>query len=209
MKRTLHREDSFVFPFISYEPETKLEKYPLVIQLHGAGERGNGQNELERVEVYGFSALAKSGEWPCIFVLPQCSCDTFWPARVESILKFIAQLRETFDIDERRIYLTGLSMGGYGTWFTAMASPDTFAAIAPVCGGGMAWNAHTLTMPVWAFHGDIDTVVSVNQSDEMVESMKRAGLNVRYTRLKNVEHQAWEYAYNEELLSWLLSQKKE
>ena len=99
MKRTLHREENWAFPFISYEPENFDGKMPLVIQLHGAGERGNGQEELERVEIWGFSHLLKAGEYPCMFAFPQCSEDTFWVARVESILRFIDQLIEAYDID--------------------------------------------------------------------------------------------------------------
>lgn len=208
MLRAEHREENWIFPFISYEPLTKTGKLPLVIQLHGAGERGSGQEDLSLVEVWGFPKMAKTGEYPCLFVFPQCPEDTFWAARVESILKFIDQLKAEFDIDEDRIYLTGLSMGGYGTWYTAMAKPQLFAAIAPVCGGGMAWNANVLTMPVWAFHGVVDKSVSVFSSDEMVESMKKCGLNIRYTRLDGVGHNVWLNAYNEELLNWLLAQKR-
>lgn len=208
MIRTEHREESWIFPFISYAPQRANGKLPLVLQLHGAGERGNGQEKLDRVEVWGFPKMAREGEYPCLFVFPQCPEDTFWVARVESILRFIDQLKEFYDIDEDRIYLTGLSMGGYGTWYTAMAAPQLFAAIAPVCGGGMAWNAEVLTMPVWAFHGVEDKSVSVIQSDEMVLRMQKHGLNVRYTRLEGVGHNVWLNAYNEELLNWLLSHKK-
>lgn len=209
MKRTCHREENWVFPFISYQPEKAAEKLPLIVQLHGAGERGNGLEDLDRVEIWGFPQMAKAGEYPCIFAFPQCPEDTFWAARVESILRFIDQLKEAFHIDEDRIYLTGLSMGGYGTWYTAMADPKRFAAIAPVCGGGMAWNAEVLTMPVWAFHGGKDKSVNVFHSDEMVEKMRKYQLNIRYTRLEAVGHNVWLNAYNEELLNWLLSQKKQ
>lgn len=208
MNRALHREKNWIFPFISYEPEKCCGKLPLILQLHGAGERGDGREELERVEIWGFPNLVKEGEYPCLFVFPQCPENTFWAARVESILRFIDQLKESYDIDEDRIYLTGLSMGGYGTWYTAMAAPDRFAAIAPVCGGGMAWNADVLTMPVWAFHGAADKSVSVFSSDEMVENMRKHGLNVRYTRLDGVGHHVWKYTYNDELLNWFLSHKR-
>ena len=208
MKRTIHREENWSFPFISYEPENCRGKLPLILQLHGAGERGDGQEQLERVEVWGFPNLVKEGEYPCLFVFPQCPEVSFWAARVESILRFIDQLKESFDIDEDRIYLTGLSMGGYGTWYTAMAAPERFAAIAPVCGGGMAWNADVLTMPVWAFHGVADKSVNVFSSDEMVERMRKHNLNVRYSRYDGVGHDVWKKTYDEELLNWLLSHKR-
>jgi len=205
MRRTEHTEKEWQFSFVAYTPEKMTETLPLVIQLHGAGERGE---DLSLMDVHGFSALLKEREYPCICVMPQCPKDTFWAARVESMLAFVEQLKAYYPVDENRVYLTGLSMGGYGTWYTAMARPDLFAAIAPICGGGMAWNAHTLTMPVWAFHGVEDPSVSVTQSDEMVERMRLHGLNVRYTRMDGVAHNVWQYAYNDELMQWLLSHKR-
>ena len=150
----------------------------------------------------------KEKEFPCIFVMPQCPSDSFWAARVESIIKFIEQLTDEYNVDKNRIYLTGLSMGGYGTWFTAMARPDLFAAIAPVCGGGMAWNADVLDMPIWVFHGADDTVVLPSQSDEMVAKLKELGKDVKYSRIDGVGHDVWENAYNEELINWLISKSK-
>ena len=182
---------------------------PLIIQLHGAGERGEGKEDLEKVDVHGFSKYLKDAERECIAVMPQCPSDTFWAARVESVIKFIEQLKAEYNIDEDRVYLTGLSMGGYGTWYTAMARPDLFAAIAPVCGGGMAWCAGKLTMPVWAFHGVDDPTVSVTQSDEMIEKLKRLKRDVKYTRAEGVAHNVWNIAYNEELFNWLLNKKRQ
>ena len=204
MIRTEHREERWAFPFVAYEPTNKSGSLPLIIQLHGAGERGDGNEELSLVDVHGFSGLVSDGEYPCLFVMPQCPKNSFWAARIESILRLVDQLVDAFDVDPKRIYLTGLSMGGYGTWFTAMARPDLFAAIAPVCGGGMAWNATKLTMPVWAFHGACDTTVTPTQSDEMVAMLKAHGADVRYTRAEGVGHNVWELAYTEELLDWLL-----
>ena len=208
MKRIEHRDEKWIFSFVEYSGENKNEKMPLIVQLHGAGERGNGQDELERVDVHGFSKYLKDAEHDCIVVMPQCPENSFWAAKVESIVKFIEQLIKEYDVDEDRVYLTGLSMGGFGTWYTAMARPDLFAAIAPVCGGGMAWNAEVLTMPVWAFHGSADPVVSVNQSDEMVEKLKELGADVKYTRVEGEGHGVWERTYDKELIEWLLSKKK-
>lgn len=208
MKRFEHREEKWIFSFVEYSSENKNEKMPLIVQLHGAGERGNGQDELERVDVHGFSKYLKYAEHDCVVVMPQCPENSFWAAKVESIVKFIEQLIKEYDVDEDRVYLTGLSMGGFGTWYTAMARPDLFAAIAPVCGGGMAWNAEVLTMPVWAFHGSADPVVSVNQSDEMVEKLKELGADVKYTRVEGEGHGVWEKTYDKELIEWLLSKKK-
>lgn len=208
MKRIEHREEKWIFSFVEYSGENKNEKMPLIVQLHGAGERGNGQDELERVDVHGFSKYLKDAEHDCIVVMPQCHENSFWAARVESIVKFIEQLIKEYDVDEDRVYLTGLSMGGFGTWYTAMARPDLFAAIAPVCGGGMAWNAEVLTMPVWAFHGSDDPVVSVNQSDEMVAKLKELGADVKYTRVEGEGHGVWERTYNKEMIEWMLTKTK-
>jgi len=208
MKRTEHREERWQFPFVMYSPEKECDEPALIVQLHGAGERGNGKEELSLVDVHGFSKTIKEKDFPCIFVMPQCPRDTFWAARVESIVGFIESLRDEYKINPDRIYLTGLSMGGYGTWFTAMARPDIFAAIAPVCGGGMAWNAGVLNMPIWVFHGSDDTVVSPSQSDEMVAKLKALDKDVRYSRIDGVGHDVWENAYSEELINWLLCKSR-
>lgn len=204
MIRTEHRENTWAFPFVSYVPSDKKGSLPLIVQLHGAGERGDGKGELSLVDVLGFSKIIADKEVPCIFALPQCPSDSFWAAKVESVIAFVNQLMEAYDIDPNRIYLTGLSMGGYGTWFTAMARPDLFAAIVPICGGGMAWNASVLKMPVWVFHGACDAIVSPVQSDEMVAALQAHGADVRYSRIDGVGHDVWTHAYNEELLQWLL-----
>jgi len=194
MKRTEHRENKWIFPFVKYSPNESEGALPIIIQLHGAGERGEGKEDLSLVDVHGFSKTLNEKEFPCIFVMPQCPSDSFWAARVESIIKFIEQLTDEYNVDKNRIYLTGLSMGGYGTWFTAMARPDLFAAIAPVCGGGMAWNAEVLKMPIWVFHGSDDRVVSPTQSDEMVAKLNECGADVKYSRIDGVGHGVWENA---------------
>jgi len=140
--------------------------------------------------------------------MPQCPTDSFWVAKIESLGKFIAELAEQYAIDRNRIYLCGLSMGGFGTWYTAMAYPDLFAAIAPCCGGGMAWNARVLKMPIWAFHGLEDAVVSPNQTREMIDKLKDLNPNLRYDLYEGVGHNSWTKAFSEELLQWLLSQHK-
>jgi len=208
MIRTKHTEEKWMFPFIEYSPENPDKKLPVIIFLHGAGERGDNCEELNLVEKHGFAKIFSQENQKCLLIMPQCRKNTFWAAKVESIIKFIEQIKESYNIDENRIYLTGLSMGGFGTWYTAMARPDLFAAIAPVCGGGMAWNADVLKMPVWVFHGTVDDAVSVNHSDEMVEALKNAGGDVIYTRLDGVGHNAWDYAYTKELLEWLLKNEK-
>lgn len=208
MIRTEHNSADFAFPFIEYSPKNKRDNMPVIIQLHGAGERGSGGNELSLVDVHGFSSIIRNKEIDCIFIMPQCPENQFWAGRTESVIKFVKQITEAYRADKNRIYLTGLSMGGYGTWFAAMLCPELFAAIAPVCGGGMAWCAPVLDMPVWAFHGDADQTVSVTQSREMVENLKSRGRSVKYTEFKNEGHGIARLSFTDELLEWLLSQKR-
>ena len=205
MKRIEHREDIYPFQFVEYVPEGAGDGLPLIIQLHGAGERGD---DLSLVDVHGFSKTLAKEDINARFIMPQCPKETFWAARVESIVRLVELLIKDFNADPDRVYLTGLSMGGFGTWYTAMARPDLFAAIVPVCGGGMPWNAVTLTMPVKAFHGVRDAIVSVNHSDEMVAALKKGGRNVEYVRSEEYGHNVWEIAYNRELADWMLSKKR-
>jgi len=199
----------WIYPFIIRGPDVMKKNLPLIVQLHGAGERGDGDKELLLVEAHGFShILDENIECDCLLVQPQCKKDSFWVADIQSIISFINQIADEFEVDRSRIYLTGISMGGFGTWYTAMACPDMFAAIAPCCGGGMPWNAHVLTMPVWAFHGDADNVVSPHYSIEMIEELKKNNSEARLTIYKGVGHNSWEQAYSKELLEWLLSKRK-
>lgn len=195
-----------IFPYIAYIPESLSDKPALLIQLHGAGERGNGTDELDKVLVHGFSKVVNDENFTdCILVMPQCACDSFWVARIESIKKFIDLIIDEYDIDTDRVYLCGISMGGYGTWNTAMAYPEMFAAIAPCCGGGAAWGAHVLDMPVWAFHGLDDTAVLPHNTTDIIDKLQQTNPNVRCTLYEGVGHNCWEKAFSEELLSWLLS----
>ena len=197
------------FPYIAYQPDSVSEHPALLVQLHGAGERGNGGEELDRVLVHGFSKIANEDTLQdCVLVMPQCPADSFWVAKIESLKGFIDAMVQKFGADTNRVYLCGLSMGGFGTWYTAMAYPSLFAAIAPCCGGGMAWNAHTLTMPIWTFHGLEDTTVSPNQTIEMVERLKECNPNLKYDLYEGVGHDSWNQAFSKETLAWLLEQKK-
>jgi len=126
----------------------------------------------------------------------------------ESLKKFIDTMAEEFSVDKNRIYLCGLSMGGFGTWYTAMAYPEMFAAIAPCCGGGMAWNAGVLTMPIRTFHGLEDNVVSPHQTMEMIDALKDKHPNFGYELYEGVGHDSWKRAFSQELLAWMLDQHK-
>jgi len=209
MKVIKRKTDENIFPYIAYIPENVSEKPALMIHLHGAAERGNGGNELEKVLVYGFPNVVNDENLiDCIMVMPQCPKGSFWSARVESIKRFIDEMISLYHVDTDRVYLCGISMGGFGTWYTAMAYPDLFAAIVPCCGGGIAWLSDVLTMPIWTFHGLEDKIVSPNQTIEMVERIKKFNPNLKYELFEGVGHHSWEKGFTPEVLHWLLSQKK-
>ncbi len=205
------KQDNYqnVFPYIAYIPENISDHPALLIQLHGAGERGNGGEALDRVLIHGFSNVVNDHNLrDCILLMPQCPTGSFWAAKIESIKGFIDEMIARYSADPHRIYLCGLSMGGYGTWFAAMAYPDLFAAIAPCCGGGMAWNAAVLKMPVWAFHGLEDPTVSPRNTIEMAEALKPINPHLKFDLYEGVGHDSWIRAFSEETLEWLLAQKR-
>lgn len=201
--------NEFIFPYIAFIPDNLADSPALIIQLHGAGERGDGGDELDRVTLLGLSNIVNDNNLKnTVLIMPQCPKNSFWAAKTESLKSFIDKMIEKYSADKSRIYLTGLSMGGFGTWYCAMAYPELFAAIAPCCGGGMAWNASVLTMPVYVFHGMDDTVVSVNQSLEMINALKGINPELKYEIYEGVAHNVWDKAYTEDFLGWLLSKHK-
>ena len=206
MKKLIFDGANWEFPFMVRIPDEMEENLPIIFQLHGAGERGNGKDDLWKVEVHGLSKImTEDKNYRCILVEPQCKENSFWVAHIQEINSFIDKVCEYFKADLKRIYLTGLSMGGFGTWYTAMAFPHKFAAIVPICGGGMPWNAGVLTMPVWAFHGMDDDLVLPSNTIDMVNALKKAGRNVKMSLFEGVGHGVWVNAYNDELVNWLLS----
>jgi len=184
----------------------KNKTFPLLIFLHGSGERGDS---LELVKKNGPPSFVENRpDFPFITVSPQCAEGSRW--NTEDLQIMLDQLLAKYSIDRDRIYLTGLSMGGFGTWTWACTYPDQFAAIAPVCGGGDIQFADELkNIPVWAFHGETDPVVPVKRTVEMVEAVNVKGGSARMTIYPGVGHDSWVNAYNdEELYTWLLMQSK-
>lgn len=185
--------------------ENAGKKWPLVVYLHGAGERGDN---LDVVACNGLAQRIRDGEeFPFVLVAPQCPDNTQWVVHVDALNLFLDDMLQKLNVDENRVYLTGLSMGGMGTWFWAMESPERFAAIVPVCGMAPAWNAASLkNVPVWAFHGEVDGVIPVRESIDMVEAINAAGGSAKLTVYEGVNHDSWVQAYGEkELYTWLLS----
>ncbi len=183
------------------------KKWPLMIFLHGAGERGS---DLEKVKTHGPPKVVEAKpDFPFVLISPQCAERKWWePAAVNALLdKALA----TYSVDPERVYLTGISMGGYGTWATAMAYPERFAAIVPICGGGEPSGAARLKeLPTWVFHGEQDKLVPLARSEEMVNAMKQAGsTQVKFTRYPDAGHDSWTISYNNaQLYDWMLSHKR-
>lgn len=195
--------DYFLYLPKGYSSESE-KKWPLILFLHGAGERGD---ELERVKCNGLPNIVDSmEEFPFIVISPHCPANTWWIREVDNLNIFLDEILDSYNIDKKSVFLTGISMGGYGTWHFGMAYPEKFAAIAPICGGGMAWNAETLkNVPVWAFHGAKDNVVSITETESMVNALKSCGCDVTYTIYPEADHDSWTETYkNPELYKWLL-----
>ena len=178
--------------------------WPLIVFLHGAGERGS---DLQKVKVHGIPKVAEQqADFPFIAVSPQCPVETWWGQHVDALNGLLDETLANYKVDERRVYLTGLSMGGYGTWAWSTAYPERFAAIAPVCGGGNPAKAVALrNMPTWVFHGARDTVVPLKRSQEMVDAMKVAGGDPKLTVYPDAGHDSWTESYaNAKLYEWFL-----
>ena len=212
---TKHKWESAVFQnfgYVRYLPKDfdENKKYPLVLFLHGAGERGD---DLDVASRHGFMQHVRDEgkEYPFIFIAPQCPPGKYWGCYTESLLAFIDYICESLPVDTERVYLTGLSMGGTGTFMLAMAAPERFAAIAPVCGSGIYWFGEALAdVPVMMYHGDLDEVVPIEESVEMLRAIHKRGGNAELKICYGIKHGAWEIAYaGDELVNWLLSHKKE
>lgn len=202
-------------PFMAYllsapENATPGEEYPLVIFLHGIGERA--VNQTEKLTVYGIPKLLKNGKKiPAYVLAPQCPPGYIWPQLTEELKELIDKTIEAYPVDRARVSLTGLSMGGFGTWEMGMSYPGFFAALAPVCGGGTSFRAKEIGVtPVWAFHGEADPIVPVRNSLEMCDALRDAGGRVELTVLRYVGHNCWDFAYERtNLTEWLLAQRND
>ncbi|MBW8035084.1 MAG: prolyl oligopeptidase family serine peptidase [Planctomycetes bacterium] len=207
MSRTVEVEMDYLF----YLPEgygKEDHAWPLMIFLHGVGESGS---DLERVKSHGPAKMAaENRNLPFIIASPQCPKGKWWPNQQAKVMALVDEIVENYNVDESRIYLTGLSMGGYGTWSIACINPDRFAAIVPICGGGTPYIAGNLkNVPVWAFHGAKDKTVRLRESQKMVDKVNRKGGDAKLTVYPEAGHDSWTETYNnEEVYKWLLSHSK-
>lgn len=203
-------------------------KFPLVLFLHGAGERGNDNLAQLKFLPTALATPALRERFPCFVLAPQCAqnqqwVDAPWGDKVSkpmaekpsimlaNAIAAFEQVRQDPQVDTSRLYLTGLSMGGYGAWELAIRHPEWWAAAAPICGGGDESKVGTLKeLPLWAFHGSADTVVWPVRSQGMIDALRAAGGQPKFTMLERVGHNAWDPAYSlpSGLLEWMFLQRR-
>jgi len=217
--------------YVVYVPAayTADKAWPLIMFLHGAGERGDDGVVHSKVGI-GPAIEKHPDRFPAIVLMPQCPKDADWNTTHDALEAQLESTRAAYNIDDKRIYLTGLSMGGYGTWLWGALKTDTFAALMPICGGGDPEDIQQLlkvgggnpygslpsrlralaTVPIWAFHGGADSVVPPDRSRTMVEAIKERGGDIRYTEYEGVGHNSWDAAYGDpEVIAWLFAQRKD
>ncbi|MCU6798120.1 prolyl oligopeptidase family serine peptidase [Paenibacillus sp. WQ 127069] len=198
--------DYLLYLPVGYE-ETNRE-WPLILFLHGRGERGT---DLSRLQQYGLPKLVEEQEdFPFIVVSPQCPLYTTWGLESDALLELLDDVSARYAVDRSRIYLTGISMGGFGTWNLATDDPTRFAAIAPICSTGPTEKVHMLKdVPVWVFHGAKDTTVPVHHAEEMVEKLKACGGNPRLTIYPDADHAGLTPVFfNMEIYDWFLQHRR-
>jgi predicted peptidase len=201
-----------------YTPE---QAWPVILSLHGSGERGS--DGLLQTEVGIATAIRRNRALcPAIVVMPQCRAGQLWTGQMaEMALKCLDEAAREYRVDIDRTYLTGLSLGGFGTWLLAERVPERFAAVVPICGfygnPNAATDAETLgklvqslrNVPVWCFHGTLDKAVPVERSREIVGALRESGANVKYTEFADGQHDVWGRAYADaELWKWLFAQRR-
>jgi len=204
-----------------YDP---ISKYPLVIFLHGSGERGDDNEAQLKWGVRNFATSQNMKLYPSIVIAPQCPEDMTWgnfsyedmtlrdiPTQpMKLLIELIQQTIKRMPIDTNRIYITGLSMGGYGTFDALSRYPDLFAAAVPVCGGGDTSKSDSFShVPMWIFHGALDGAVNPALSRNMVEALTKSGAHPGYTQYPETGHFSWIGAYSDPMMmEWLFSQRK-
>ena len=193
--------------FLPKSYKAKGAGVPLILFLHGSGERGK---DLEKVKAWGPPAIAETDpDFPFMVISPQLADGEAWHAL--ALKGLLDQVLAKYNVDRRRVYLTGLSLGGYGAWDLASRYPDYFAAVAPICGGGIARSVGSMrAVPTWVFHGKMDDVVPEEESARMVAALQAAGGDVRYTVLPEGGHiDAWVHAYDKAgLFEWFMQHSR-
>jgi predicted esterase len=196
----------FITP-LDYDPQ---KKYPLVLCLHHGGTHGTDNFSQLGADPAPFLS-SNINKYPAFYLMPQCPQGLGWANIDAAIFEIIQELEDEFEIDDQRRYVMGISGGGYGSWHFISARPEMFAAAIPICGGGNPKLASKIAhVPVWAFHGEKDNLVPVRLSREMIDGMKKAGGNPRYTEFPGAAHNIWgQVVTTPGLMDWLFAQKQE
>lgn len=236
-----YRDQAFAYRLLAPQNVQPGKKYPLVLFLHGAGERGD-DNRIQLLYLPTWMSEADYRQrFPCYLLAPQCPKAKWWfdgkrafgkpkadesaaadgagktveppplSHELQAVSQMFAETMAKHPIDADRVYLTGLSMGGFGSWALAAAEPERFAALAPICGGGDVQSASALAkLPIWVVHGAADPVVPVARSQTMVEAIRKVGGNLQYHELEGVGHDSWTPAYRDPdgLLKWMFEQRR-
>jgi predicted peptidase len=219
--------DAGQLPYRIFVPPGIGEEVPLVLFLHGAGERGDDNGAQLKHGVADILGWCEKTGNPAVLLVPQCPKEGFWAplnretkdllvdvdpsAPQQLVMELLETVVETVKVDRDRIYVTGLSMGGYGTWDLLWRHPGRFAAAIPICGGGRTDKAREIKyLPIWVVHGAMDKAIPVSQSRRMVKSLKSAGArSVKYSEYPKAGHDSWSATYaNPEVLAWLFAQKR-
>lgn len=192
-------------PYLRYVPEGK--NYPLLLFLHGSGERGS---DLEHVGDHGLRDILTRLPEPTLVLAPQCPETMRWTDHLAGLETILDATLGNYPVDTTRVYLTGLSLGGQGAWSLAARAPERFAALVPICGRSKPEEAERLgALPIWAFHGDSDDTVPLGESTRMVEALHKAGNSAKLTVFPQTAHNSWTPAYTTaELYSWLFAQRR-
>jgi predicted peptidase len=216
MRKEFRVSKAFRLNYLVYVPERGQsrpdEKCATILFLHGLGESGEDPAAVLRHGLPPY--VAEHPNFPFIVIAPQCPWNTWWPELADELDQLLLHCGATIPIDHQRLYLTGLSMGGYGSWYLGALWPQRFAAIAPICGGGIVFHGlpkrveRLKDTPVWAFHGALDDRVPLSESERLVDALRECGGNVKLTVYPDAEHDSWTQTYsNPELYSWFLSHR--
>lgn len=191
------------------EPNLTSFPQPLLLFLHGSGQRGDDNTS----QLIGLPSQLTEPEWrrriPGFVLVPQCPSNSDWQREISSLIALVEQWRNDPRVDRRRIAVTGISMGGFGTWAIVAEKPDWFAAAVPICGGGNTADAAKLVnAPIWAVHGSADSVVPVEESRRMIEAIRNAGGQPKYTELQGIKHDSWTTTYRDPdgVIAWISNQ---
>jgi predicted peptidase len=212
ISQQFHREilQTYETNYLIYLPEgyeSDSKQWPLLLFLHGASERGS---DIELIKRNGPPRLIEEGQqFPFILVSPQCPERTIWDNKL--LITLLDEIESKYNVDTRRVYLTGISMGGHATWSLAIQYPERFAAIIPICARGYSQDVYVLKdLPVCVFHGEKDDIVPISDGKKMVDALEKAGGSVKFTIYPEAGHDAWTETYNNlEIYDWLLSHSLE